>query len=224
MSDVTTTQANRLRRPSWKDSRLLVGLLLVLLSTALGGFVVSRAEDTVPVYAAKADLVPGQALGDGDVERVDVRLGDTMGRYLSAEGDLPAGLHALRAIGGGELISRSSVGDRERVDTRVVSVLVDSVAATSLAQGSLVDVYVNRPTGTTGPGGRPVLAGPERRLERATVAAVPEEGSVLGGISSQVPIQLIVPTSAVQGLVEDIDLAAKITLVPVPGDRAGAQG
>ena len=219
MSDVTTTQANRLRRPTWKDSRLLV-----LLSTALGGFVVSRAEDTVPVYAAKADLVPGQALGDGDVQRVDVRLGDTMGRYLSAEGDLPAGLHALRAIGGGELISRSSVGDRERVDTRVVSVLVDSVAANSLAQGSLVDVYVNRPTGTTGPGGRPVLAGPERRLERATVAAVPEEGSVLGGISSQVPIQLIVPTSAVQGLVEDIDLAAKITLVPVPGDRAGAQG
>ena len=218
MSDVTTTQANRLRRPTWKDSRLLVGLLLVLLSTALGGFVVSRAEDTVPVYAAKADLVPGQALGDGDVQRVDVRLGDTMGRYL------PAGLHALRAIGGGELISRSSVGDRERVDTRVVSVLVDSVAANSLAQGSLVDVYVNRPTGTTGPGGRPVLAGPERRLERATVAAVPEEGSVLGGISSQVPIQLIVPTSAVQGLVEDIDLAAKITLVPVPGDRAGAQG
>ena len=66
MSDVTTTQANRLRRPTWKDSRLLVGLLLVLLSTALGGFVVSRAEDTVPVYAAKADLVPGQALGDGD--------------------------------------------------------------------------------------------------------------------------------------------------------------
>ena len=56
MSDVTTTQANRLRRPTWKDSRLLVGLLLVLLSTALGGFVVSRAEDTVPVYAAKADL------------------------------------------------------------------------------------------------------------------------------------------------------------------------
>ena len=56
------------------------------------------------------------------------------------------------------------------------------------------------------------------------MAAVPEEGSVLGGISSQVPIQLIVPTSAVQGLVEDIDLAAKITLVPVPGDRAGAQG
>ena len=80
-----------------------------------------------------------------------------------------AGQHAQRAIGGGELIFRSSVGDRERVDTRVMSVLVDSVAANSLAQGSLVDVYVNRPTGTTGPGGRPVLAGPERRLERASV-------------------------------------------------------
>ena len=89
MSDVTTTQANRLRRPTWKDSRLLVGLLLVpCCQTALGGFVVSRPRTPVPVYAAKPTSCLGQALGDGDVQRVDVRLGDTMGRYLSAEGDL----------------------------------------------------------------------------------------------------------------------------------------
>ena len=35
MSDLPTPTASRLRSPSWRDSRLLVGVLLVLVSTVL---------------------------------------------------------------------------------------------------------------------------------------------------------------------------------------------
>ena len=53
MTDLPTPTATRLRRPSWRDSRLLVGVLLVLVSTVLGSVVVARADDRVPVYAVK---------------------------------------------------------------------------------------------------------------------------------------------------------------------------
>ena len=56
MSDLPTPTASRVRAPSWRDSRLLVGLLLVLLSTVLGSVVVARADDRVPVYAAKGEV------------------------------------------------------------------------------------------------------------------------------------------------------------------------
>jgi hypothetical protein len=51
--------ARRLRRPSWRDPRLLVGLLLVLLSvTGVTGLV--RAVDTSePVFVARRQSPPG---------------------------------------------------------------------------------------------------------------------------------------------------------------------
>ena len=89
MTDLPTTTASRLRPPSWRDSRLIIGVLLVLLSTVLGSVVVARADDRVPVYAAKGEVAPGQQLRAADVVRVDVLLGDGAVGYLPADGPLP---------------------------------------------------------------------------------------------------------------------------------------
>lgn len=215
--DLATPQAQRLRRPSWRDPRLLVGLLLVLLSTALGGWVVSRADRTVPVYAAQRALVPGEAVSAQDVRRVDVLLGEADERYLSAAVDLPPDLHVLRAVGDGELIPLAATGTRDQVRTQVVALQVDTTSASMLEVGSIVDVFVNRPTGGASVGGRPAYGGPEQVLEGATVAALPDASSVLGGVVSQRPVQLVVPVDKVQALIADIDLGSRITLVAAPG-------
>lgn len=221
MPEIVTPQAQRLRRPSWRDSRLLLGLALVLASTALGGWVVARADRTVPMYAAERPIVPGQALTAGDVRRVDVRLGDGAAAYLSASGPLPGDAHALRPLAPGELIPLGAVGGRETVRSQVLAVQADATGASMLTKGSIVDVYVNRPTGSAA--GKATFAGPERRLQAATVAGLAENASVLGGAGGQRTVQLVVPVDAVQGLVADIDLGAKITLVPAPGSlRAGS--
>ena len=147
--------------------------------------------------------------------------GDTMGRYLSAEGDLPAGLHALRAIGGGELISRSSVGDRERVDTRVVSVLVDSVAA-NLAGPGILGRRLRQSAHRNGRSrGRPVLAGPERRLRASHGGCGPRGGQRPGRHlqSGADPGSLCRPPASKAS--SGHRSGRQITLVPVPGDRAG---
>lgn len=217
LTDLATPQAQRLRRPSWRDPRLLVGLLLVLLSTALGGWVVSRADRTVPVFAAQHPLVPGQPVTADDVRRVDVLLGDGSAAYLSAAQDLPADLHALRSVGEGELIPSAALGSRDQVESQVVAVQVDTTSASMLQVGSIVDVFVNRPTGAASVGGRPAYGGPEQLLDGAVVAALPDTSSVLGGVVSQRPVQLVVPVDKVRTLIADIDLGARITLVPAPG-------
>ena len=88
--------APRLRRPSWRDPRLLVGLLLVLSAVVVGARVVSAADETEPYYVAVATLTPGDAVGSADVRVVRARLQDVSPGYLSAASDLPAGMVASR--------------------------------------------------------------------------------------------------------------------------------
>lgn len=221
MSDLTPPTAQRLRRPSWRDSRLLLGVVLVLASTAIGAWVVSRADERVPMYAAKSGLVAGQPLSAEDVVRVDVQLGSSADDYVSARTELPDESFALREVRAGELIPRTAVGPRDRATNQPVALQVDATSASTLRTGSVVDVYVNRPeqsaTGAVGPTGLQRLAGPELALERVTVVGLSEDDTVMGGLGDTRAVQVMVPRDRVQAIVGDVDLGARITLVAVPG-------
>src|SRR5690242_3396447 len=54
--EVPAPVAARLRRPGWRDPRLLSGVALVAGAVALGSWVVSSAQHTVPVYVARGAL------------------------------------------------------------------------------------------------------------------------------------------------------------------------
>lgn len=221
MPDLSTPTAQRLRRPSWRDSRLLFGVLLVLASTSIGAYVMSRADDRVPMYAAKSGLVAGQPLSAQDVLRVDVQLGDSADGYVSARSELPAESFVLREVRAGELIPRTALGTREQATSQPVALQVDATSASTLRAGSVVDVYVNRPAesapGDIGPAGTRRLAGPELALERVMVVGLSEDDTVMGGLGDTRAVQVMVPKDTVQGLVGDVDLGARITLVAVPG-------
>ena len=216
MTDLPTPTATRVRAPSWRDSRLLVGLLLVLLSTVLGSLVVAHADDRVPVYAARGVVVPGQRLTEADVVRVDVLLGDGAADYLPADRALAPDTWSLRALRAGELIPVSGVGPASTVDVQQVALLVDATSAAAISPGSVVDVYVNRPE-QGGTVGVPTFAGPERALESVSVVRVAAEDSVLGASAETTAVHVMVPQEAVRDVVADVDLGARITLVPVPG-------
>src|SRR5215207_4334697 len=98
MPELPAPTASRLRKPSWRDGRLLVGVLLVLLSAMVGSLALARADDRVPVYAAKGPLLPGEALTADRVGRVDVQLGDATAAYLSAASSLPLDRYVLREV------------------------------------------------------------------------------------------------------------------------------
>ncbi len=223
MSDLPAPAASRIRAPSWRDSRLLVGVLLVLVSTVAGAVVVARADDRLPVYAASRSVVPGQPLTAADVTVIRARIGDGAGAYLPADQPLPADAYALREVRRGELIPAASVGGPADVGVQQLSLLVDSTSAAALGSGSVVDIYVNRPEEGSDGVGVARLRGPERVLEGVSVVRVAGEDAVLGSAADTRAVQVMVPREAVRDLVADVDVGARITLVPVPGGVAGAR-
>jgi hypothetical protein len=220
MTDLPTPEASRLRSPSWRDSRLVIGLLLVLFSAVAGSVVVARADDRVPVYAVVERVVPGQQVREGDVAVVDVQLGDASARYLAADRPFPDDSWALRELRPGELVPTDALGDAREVDVQPVALRVEATSAGALDAGAVVDVYVNRPAkGSTA--GAPTFAGPELVLERLSVMSLATEDAVLGGSAETRAVTIGVPRGSVKGIVADVDRGARITLVPVPGGGGG---
>ena len=222
MSDLPAPAASRLRAPSWRDSRLLVGVLLVLVSTVAGAVVVARADDRVPVFAAAAPVAPGEQVTVDDLNVVDVQLGDGAAAYLAADRPLDADTYALRPLRPGELVPASGVGTAAEVGVQQVALLVDATSAAALSAGSVVDVYVNRPEEGSAGAGVPRLQGPERVLEAVSVVRVAGDDAVLGSATGTRAVQVMVPREAVRDLVADVDVGARITLVPVPGGVGGS--
>ncbi len=206
--------AHRLRRPSWKDGRLLAGVLLVLLATALGARVIASADDTVPMYAASSTLVPGELVGPDQLRRVDVQLGSDVGAYVRADRRLPPDSYALREVRAGELLPLSALGPRSMVGVKPVTVPVDSGAAAALVPGSVVDVWVNQRDPASA---APRYLKPQLTLQAAAVARVPDPKSALAGATGTASVQVMVPSERVQQLIGAVDQGAKVTLVPVPG-------
>ena len=222
MADLPKPTATRLSKPSWRDSRLVVGVVLVLLSMTVGAKAIAAADDTVPMYAAVATLVPGQPVTQHDVKRVDVQLGADRRRYVAADHDIASGTFALRDVRPGELVPASALGGRDAIDLKPVSVPVDGGGAAQLAAGSVVDVWVNARDRSSAAEkyGRPV-----KTFEAAPVARTPDKsGGGLGSTPGLSAVQIMVPEDGVQALIAAIHQGAKITLVPVPGSpsRAGA--
>jgi len=222
MAELPRPTAARLSKPSWRDSRLVVGVVLVLLSMTVGAKAIAAADDTLPMYAAAVTLVPGQPVTQSDVRRVDVQLGVDRHRYVAADHDIAQDTFALRDVRAGELLPGSALGSRTAVDLKPVSVPVDGGGAARLAVGSVVDVWVNAkdPSSAAERYGKPV-----KSLEAATVARAPEGSEAgPGAASGLTAVQIMVPEARVQELIAAIDQGAKITLVPVPGSLAKAGG
>ena len=216
-----TTGAARLQRPSWRDSRLLLGVLIFAAAVALGSYLVARADDRVPMYASATVLSPGQTLTEDLVTRVDVRLGDGLARYLSATEPLPADQVLLREIRSGELIPLSAVGGVEQAALSQIAISVDPTVAAPLTSGTVVDVFVNTPMEE---GGQDAYSGPQRLLEGVSVAAVDTSGRGLGSSGRGTAVRIMVPTDQVPALIEAVDKEARITVVPVPGAVVRAGG
>jgi hypothetical protein len=133
--------AARTGRPRWLDLRLVLGVLLVLVSVALGARVVAAADHSYRVWVVTRDLGASSTLQAGDLEARSVRLQGTAGRYVSADGAKPTGWVLVRAVGDGELLPRAAVTRAGSADLRDVALRVDRVTVEGLRRGSVVDVY-----------------------------------------------------------------------------------
>ena len=148
MAEYGSPPAARLARPRWRDTRLLLGLLLVAVAVVLGSRVVAASDSAELVWAVTRDLGAGSTLGDGDVERRAVRLDATAGHYLAAS-SVPTGYVLTRSVGAGELLPAAAVVPSSSAagDVRLVTVPVQRFHfPADLAKGARVDVYTTPKT------------------------------------------------------------------------------
>jgi hypothetical protein len=217
MTELARPTAKRLQRPSWRDSRLVVGVLLVLVSATLGAKAVASADDRVPVWVAADDLVVGDRVEASSFTRADVLLGDGSVPYLSADATAPTGSFVVRDVRAGELVPASAVGSPSDVDVRRVTVRADAASTAGLTRGSRVDVFVTPKPATGADAEQPRTT---RLIEAAGVASISTTTGGLGA-NATTSVQLYVPTDSVQDLVEAVDGDAKLTLVPAVGAVGG---
>ncbi|MDC5696806.1 hypothetical protein OO014_06010 [Intrasporangium calvum] len=215
MSELAAPTAKRLEKPSWRDSRLIVGVILVLASAALGARLVATADNRTPYYVAVENLVAGDRVTASTFRPVEVALADGMGGYLRADAPIPQGKLITRDLQAGELVPSSALGEPGEVDVQRVTVRTDAVATAGLDRGQRVDVYVTTDDATPGSGDE-ASAGTTRLLDGVAVVGVhASEGGF--GAAARTSVQLYVPAAEVQAVVEAVDHDAKITLVPVSG-------
>lgn len=210
-------EAARLRRPSWRDKRLVVGLLLVLAAVGLGAQVVARADRTVPVFAAGATLPVGAELRPDGLNVVRVRLDGAQQHYLSAERPLPQGQVLLRSVGAGELVPASAVGPADRLARRPLGIPVDGVLPDGLAPGGLVDVWASARDRKAGSN---VYAAPERLVASAPVFQVTVPSSGLS-VSRATTVHVLLAEGDLARVLEALANGAKTVVVPVPGSVPG---
>lgn len=139
MGSTTGPVAGRLRRPGWTDPRLLIGLVLIASAVALTAWTVARADHTMPYYAARDTLVPGQAIDAGDL--VVVRVKVSADEYVASATDLD-GLVATRVIEPGELVPASALSPSADVSTRPVAIEASRPLSEEVVPGAVVDVWV----------------------------------------------------------------------------------
>lgn len=208
-----TPVAPRLRRPSWRDPRLGVGVLLVAASVALGSWVFTQSSATVEAYIARDALVPGQRIAQEDLDLVQVHLADVQQTYLTPDGGLGEDAVVLRMVGAGELVPAAAVGHGAQLDLRPVTIPTAATAAASLARGDQVDIWVARPDPDAQGG---ALAPPEQLLTAAHVAHVHEDTGLFAG-GNQAHVELLVGSGDLADVLGAMSSGAEVILVPGPG-------
>ncbi|ABW15179.1 SAF domain protein [Parafrankia sp. EAN1pec] len=151
--------ARRLGRRRWRDSRLLIGVLLVLVSVVAGARLFATADRTRQWVVAAADLPAGHIVVDSDLTTATAHLDGAMSdRYYPGDRRSELlGATLARPVSSGELLSGADFAGEGAAATRLVPVIVKAGRVPDLSPGDHVDVFVYQPGAAAPPetGGDP---------------------------------------------------------------------
>lgn len=201
--------AGRIKRPSWRDPKLLVGLALIAFSVVAVATVIQGADTTAPYYSARHTLTPGTVITEADVTLVNVRVGT--GTYLAADAAAPWGQVVTRVVGPGELIPASSLVPQDEFDSRPVAVRTSLPLGEAIARGSIVDVWLTVET-EDGPESTQIAEG-------LIVEQVDRAGGAFSVANSET-VYVVVPGNQLADFLDAIASGGDISVVGLAG--AGA--
>jgi len=165
---------------SWRDPRLVIGVVIVAVSVLAGAQLFSSADESVSVWAARVDLSSGSPVHAEDLARRDVRFSSAVAadRYVLADAAMPVDATMRRTVGAGELLPRAALTSAGNADPGPVTEVPLSVPADAVPEsveaGSVVDIWV-----TPDPAGEGGAEESLRVFENVEVIAAPPVGSTL---------------------------------------------
>ncbi|TQL03720.1 hypothetical protein [Cellulomonas sp. SLBN-39] len=211
--DLPAPAATRLRRPGWRDPRLLTGLVLIAVSVALGSWVVTAAQQTVAVYVAAQTLTPGDAVAPAQLAVAEVRLAGAADGYLLADEPLPADAVVLRVVGEGELVPVAALGAAADLDVRAVAVPLGGEPPRGMVQGAAVDLWWTPAADLAASEAPPA---PEQLAAALTVAEISSaDGAFAAGGTRTVHV--LVPVDDLPAVLAALGGDGTVDVVPVPG-------
>ena len=208
----TPAEGARLRRPRWRDPRLLVGLVLVLASVAGVVALLTAAQRTQTYWAAARDLAPGSPVDAAAFVPAEAQLGDAAGLYLSTDRPAPAGQVVGAVVRRGEFVPAGVMAPVDPARRRPVGVALAEPLPTGVGVGDRVDVWAAAPK-KDGRGHQP----PERLAAGVEIAERSEEAGGLGGTATT-RLQLMADEELLPRLLDAKTSDARITVVPALGE------
>lgn len=214
MSQITTDDeyasqpAQRLRRPTWRDPRLLLGVVIVVLSVAGVLALLAVQDRTIPVYAADAPLSTGDHLALEDLRTVHVHIPESADKYLSAEDELPDGLQLTRMVGEGEILPAGALSQVTSDGLQAITVRAEHDLARAVQPGRLVDVWAA--VGST------LSEEDAEAVQLVTAAEVTDirESSSTFAAQDSVTVELLVSAEEVEDLLTALGEGAAVSVLP----------
>jgi len=205
---MTTRPGETTRRRFWFDPRFAIGLALVVASIVGVAFVVTSADHTTAVYAARAPLAVGDRIDSSDLVATRVRLGGAADLYLSPARLPHGGLVVTRTIVAGELVPVSAVGTRAGASVTSIVVDLQGRLPASIEPGSVVDLWAARRIEQSQFGPPTVL------VARASVVRVVEPTGLIAADGAE-SVEVLVPKEKIAAVLESIADGDSLAIVPV---------
>lgn len=193
-------------RRAWLDPRLAIGAVLVVVSIVGVWLVIQSTSRSTTVWVASETLLPGDVIGSDDVEAVELRMEGAADAYLAGAAT-PEGLVVVSPVGAGEALPLTALGDADSVDLATVVLSLDGGLASTVAEGSVVDVWAAPPSEQGGYGAATVLVG-----DAIVVGLVEDEGIIA---DDAVRLEVLVPRADVADVLDAVANAHAVQVVPV---------
>ncbi len=206
-------EAPRIRTPGWRDPRLIVGVILVVLSVTGVVALMHSADSRQGYWAASVDVVPGVKVKPEDFHVVQASMSEASDMYWSAAQELPPEFYVTSTVLQGEFLAQRQVSDADPGGRQQVGVRVSEDIPGSITTGSRADVWV----ALADPDGRG-FEEPTRLITSAEVVGMNDTSSAFAAADTTT-VYLMLSQKALPDVLDAQANGAKISLVPAtPGE------
>lgn len=183
----------RFEASPWRDPRLIAGVLIVVASTALGGWAVAAADHTVAYWATRGSVRAGDPVHSNDLAVVYAKVPSRTARgLLRTDEALPARIADLRwatDARAGTLVTSEALVPRGRAVELPVTAAAGGVPA-DVRSGDRVDIWAVPDSAGSGGAGSGSEGAVRARRVLSKVRVVSRSGT--SGISGGPGVTLVV--------------------------------